>query len=336
MNDVLTSLTGLAAGMDTTTIVLAVLFGSVLIVVLAGSALVAPKDAVERRLEAAGDGRILPGVVPIRHMDEREAMKGMNRLFAPSDQAERSRMRLKLIRAGYRDASALRNYYLIRGALGIGLALPVILIYVFWSISIGVEVGLGRVSGSLPSSFWVVIALVLLGFYGPPLVLTHQIQKRQEAIRNGFPDALDMLLVSVEAGLGLDAAIQRIAAELGPAHPIIAEEFAIVGLETRAGKARSEVLRDMAERIGVDEVSSLVTVLNQSARFGTSVAEALRVYASDMRLTRMMRAEEKANKLPVKLSVAVVLFMLPAMFAVILGPIGIKVVRILLPAVGGN
>ena len=105
------------------------------------------------------------------------------------------------------------------------------------------------VSGSLPSSFWVVIALVLLGFYGPPVVLTHQIQKRQEAIRNGFPDALDMLLVSVEAGLGLAAAIQRIAAELGPAHPIIAEEFAIVGLETRAGKARSEVLRDMADAL---------------------------------------------------------------------------------------
>ena len=334
MNELLATLATLTSSVDSTTVILAVLFGSVLLTVMAGAALVAPRDPVQRRLDAGGNGP--PVVVPIRHLGEREALRGLSRFIAPADDDEVSRMRLKLIRAGYRSAGALRNYYLVRGMLGVGLALPVILLYVFWSISVGVEVGLSGLSSSdLPSNFWVVLVLVVVGFYGPPVWLRQKIQQRQTAVRHGFPDALDMLLVAVEAGLGLDAAMQRVATELGPAHPVIAEEFAIVGLETRAGKGRDVVLRDMAERIGVDEVSSMVTVLNQSARFGTSVAEALRVYAADMRQTRLLKAEEMANKLPVKLSVAVVLCMLPAMFAVILGPVIIKVIRILLPAVAG-
>jgi tight adherence protein C len=194
----------------------------------------------------------------------------------------------------------------------------------------------GSFAANLPSSWWVVLLLIGVGFYGPTLWLRHRIRMRERAVQEGFPDALDMLLVSVEAGLGLDAAIARVASEIRAAHPIIADEFGVVGLEVRAGKSRHAVLRDMAERIGVDEVSSLVTVLNQSNRFGTNVADALRVYASEMRNSRMMRAEERANKLPVKLSIAVVLCMLPAMFAVILGPIVIKVVRVLLPTTLGG
>jgi tight adherence protein C len=321
---------------DGTVVVLAILFGSVLITVLAGAALLGPKDAATRRLEAAGRGDA-PGVLPIalRQSDDEQDQRGFARFFTPQDESERSQMRLRLLRAGYRSPSALRNYYLVRTVLGLGLPLPVILLYVFMSISVGVELRGSSFLASLPSSLWAVLLLIVIGFYGPPLWIRHRIRSRQHAIQVGFPDALDMLLVSVEAGLGLDAAVARVATEIRAAHPIIADEFAVVGLEVRAGKSRHSALRDMAERIGVDEVSSLVTVLNQSNRFGTSVADALRVYASEMRLSRMMRAEEKANKLPVKLSIAVVLCMLPAMFAVILGPIVIKVVRVLLPAVGG-
>lgn len=336
MLEAVSALIGELPPLDGGAIPLAMLFGAVVLSVLAGGALLAPKDPAERRLEEAGRLDPLSELpIAVRQATDQEDRRGFARFLTPQDEVERSQMRMQLFRAGYHGPFALRNYYLIRLLLGLGLPAPVILLYVFWSINVGVEVEAGSLTANLPSSLWVILSLIAIGFYGPPLWLRHRIQARQRAVQIGFPDALDMLLVSVEAGLGLDGAIARVANEIRPAQPVIADELTIVGLEVRAGKTRHAALHAMAERVGVEEVSSLVTVLNQSNRFGTNVADALRVYSSEMRLSRMMRAEEKANKLPVKLSMAVVLCMLPAMFAVILGPIVIRVIRQVAPVLGG-
>ena len=143
---------------------------------------------------------------------------------------------------------------------------------------------------------------------------------RQQDVENGFPDALDLMLVCVEAGQSLDQAILRVAREIKAGYPTLAEEFEVVANEMRAGKDRVTVLRDMGERCGVNDVSSFVTVLVQSATFGTSISDALRVYGSEMRDKRVMRAEEKANVLPTKLTVGTMLFTVPPLLIILVGP----------------
>ncbi|MFK7753462.1 MAG: type II secretion system F family protein, partial [Sedimentitalea sp.] len=143
---------------------------------------------------------------------------------------------------------------------------------------------------------------------------------RKEAITQGFPDSLDMMLVCVEAGQSLDQSIVRVARELRASYPALADEFEVVAYEMKAGKEKAVVLRDMGERCGVQDVSSFVTVLIQSAAFGTSIAEALRVYASEMRDKRVMRAEEAANKLPTKMTLATMGLTVPPLLIILVGP----------------
>jgi tight adherence protein C len=143
---------------------------------------------------------------------------------------------------------------------------------------------------------------------------------RQEAIQNGFPDSLDMMLVCVEAGQSLDQSIIRVARELQAGFPELAEEYEIVSQEMKAGKDKTTVLKDMAERSGTADISSFVTVLVQSQQFGTSIADALRVYASEMRDKRVMRAEEAANKLPTKMTLATMMLTVPPLMAILIGP----------------
>ena len=146
------------------------------------------------------------------------------------------------------------------------------------------------------------------------------LSKFKEEIINGFPDALDMMLVCVEAGQSLDQSIIRVAAEIRAGFPALADEFDIVSQEMKAGKDRVQVLRDMSERAGVMDVSSFVTVLIQSATFGTSIAEALRVFSAEMRDKRVMRAEEKANTLPTKMTLATMMLTVPPLLIILLGP----------------
>ena len=143
---------------------------------------------------------------------------------------------------------------------------------------------------------------------------------RQEAITNAFPDSLDMMLVCVEAGQSLDQSIIRVARELKSGFPELAEEFEIVGQESKAGKDKNTVLKDMSDRCGVADIASFVTVLVQSSQFGTSIADALRVYSSEMRDKRVMRAEEKANKLPTKMTLATMMLTVPPLMAMLIGP----------------
>ena len=158
------------------------------------------------------------------------------------------------------------------------------------------------------------------GYFLPKYWVTRRVAERQEAITQGFPDALDMMLVCVEAGQSLDQSIVRVARELRASYPALADEFEVVAYEMKAGKDKSAVLRDMAERCGVQDVSSFVTVLIQSATFGTSIAEALRVYAGEMRDKRVMRAEEAANKLPTKMTLATMMLTVPPLLIILVGP----------------
>lgn len=230
-------------------------------------------------------------------------------------------LREKLVAAGYSSPDAPRLYTLIR--LVMTLALP------------GTYVGLMAWTGSSPSLFkmyLIGVLLACLGLYLPNLWISAKGSRRRQELVNGFPDALDLMLVCVEAGLALEAAFSRVGAEMTRSHPLLADVYATVVLELRAGRSREEALRRMADRAGVEEIRAFSTLLIQSDKLGSSVAQTLRVYAAEMRERRRMRAEEKAHRLPVLLSVPLVACMLPTMIGVLMLPAVIRVVRTLIPA----
>jgi tight adherence protein C len=193
--------------------------------------------------------------------------------------------------------------------------------------------------GRTPSIFQLYIILgiaALLGLYLPSLFIRAKADRRQLQIVNGFPDALDLMLVCVEAGLGLEAAFTRVGMEITISHPLLAEQFGAVVLELRAGRSREDALRRMADRAGVDEIRAFSTLLIQSTKLGSSLAQTLRIYAAEMREKRRMRAEEKAHRLPVLLSIPLVACMLPVMIGVLMLPAMIRVVRLVFPALAGG
>ena len=162
------------------------------------------------------------------------------------------------------------------------------------------------------------------------------ISERQRKILEGFPDVLDLMVVCVEAGMGLDAAIFRAGKEIELKNRVISEEFKLLSLELRAGKSRQDALRSLAMRVNLEDVNSLISLLIQTDKFGTSVAQALRVHSEAMRVKRFQMAEEIAAKLPVKLVFPLILFIFPSLFVVLLGPAMINIYRILLPRLGGQ
>ena len=234
-------------------------------------------------------------------------------------------VRKKLIAAGYTAPYATRVYTLIRLLLVIGLPL------LFFAI-VGI---MGSAPGVL-QIYAVVVVAALAGLYIPSLVLTAKADRRQREIVNGFPDALDLMLVCVEAGLGMDAAFARVGMEMTESHPRLAEQFGAVVLELRAGRSHDDALRRMADRAGADEIRAFATLLIQSSKLGSSIAQTLRVYASEMREKRRLRAEEKAHRLPVLLSVPLVGCMLPVMIGVLMLPAMIRIIRTMMPALAGG
>ena len=253
---------------------------------------------------------------------------GLERYLLPQEKGERWQVQRLLHRAGHDGPASLRNFYVVRAVVAAAM-LPVGLVVARLLLS-GSD-GSGLFGGQL-NTVAVVIGCVGLGFYAPLLAVRWRAAVRQTRIRRAFPDALDLLQVMIQAGLGLDAAMQRVGNEMGRACPPLAHEINLLVLELRAGKTRDQALQDFSARIGVDYVRAFTTVLSQSLRFGTSVSDALGVFSADMRNSRMMAAEEKANKLPVQMSVVLVVFMLPAVMTVALGPVVIRAVRVVLPA----
>jgi len=230
-------------------------------------------------------------------------------------------LRQKLASAGFTASYAPRMYTLIRLVLVIGL--PIVVFALFWT------------TGSSPSVvklYFSLITAAVLGLYIPNLFVRAKADRRQRDLINGFPDALDLMLVCVEAGLGLEAAFSRVGMEMTTSHPRLAEQFGAVVLELRAGRSHEDALRRMADRAGADEIRAFATLLIQSTKLGSSIAQTLRTYASEMREKRRMRAEEKAHRLPVLISIPLVGCMLPVMIGVLMLPAAIRVVRAVLPA----
>lgn len=232
----------------------------------------------------------------------------------PSSPKKVSHTQRLMMRAGYRRPEGVMVIQ------GVKILLPVVLVSCVYF------------TGFYKSNpFFIIGFAVALGYFGPEFWLTRQIRKRQHVIRLSMPDALDLLVICVEAGLGLDQSLLRVSQELKVAHPELCGELELVNAEIRVGKSRIEALRELATRTGVDDIKGLVAMLIQTDRFGTSVAQSLRVHSEDLRTKRRQRAEEAAAKTTIKMIPPLVFFIFPALFVVILGPGVISVARNLLP-----
>ncbi len=247
----------------------------------------------------------------LRTDTQNDKLEKYSHFLEPQDEEEFSAIKLKLIQAGYRSKNAVRTYHFAQFALGVGL------------LVLGVGYSILSSQTGEPSTQATILSILIPGVCGymlPKYWVTRRMEARKEAISDGFPDSLDMMLVCVEAGQSLDQSITRVASELQAGFPELAEEYEIVSHEMKAGKEKTQVLRDMSERAGNQDVTSFVTVLIQSTSFGTSIADALRVYADEMRDKRVMRAEEKANTLPTKMTLATMMLTVPPLLIILIGP----------------
>ena len=247
----------------------------------------------------------------LRDKKRNEKLNKYAQFLEPQDAKELSTVRLKLLQAGYRTKDAVQMYYFSQFALGIG------------GLVLGVAYFMLIMDPSQASTQQTVLYTLgpgAAGYLAPKYWITKRVQTRQEEIEGGFPDSLDMMLVCVEAGQSMDQAIVRVSKELRASYPSLADEFELVSYEMKAGKDKASVLNDMGERCGVQDVMSFVTVLNQSQSFGTPISDALRVYAGEMRDKRVMRAEEKANKLPTKMTLTTMMLTVPPLLIILVGP----------------
>ena len=241
------------------------------------------------------------------------------------DQASHSQLRASLITAGYRKSQAPVIFMGTRIFLAVMFGLTFLIF------------GSDAVKEKDPKWFPIfLIGSMFVGYYGPQMWLRNTISKRKELLVNGFPDALDLMVVCVEAGLGLDQAIARVGNEVKQGHPDLGDEFILLNLELRAGLSREQALRNLVNRTDLEDIRSLVALLIQTDRFGTSIGQALRVHSDSMRMKRRMKAEEKGAQLPVKLMIPLILFIFPALMVVIVGPGVINLIRNLLPSMGGG
>ncbi len=288
----------------------------VTLLIAAGAMAFAPSGAgtLERRLEEVSDwgGRALPET---ESKGRASFFAGLKRLgsVAPQSAKEMGKLQKRLVNAGYRGSEALPIFFGIR----VGLAL---LLFAICATPILMQ-----------PNFVMALGACGVGYVLPGMILGRLAKKRQHMIRLGLPDALDLMVVSVEAGLGLDQAIQRVADEMAFAHPDLAEELRLINLELRAGKGRAEALHNLGVRTGVEDVESLVAMLVQTDKFGTSVAQSLRVHSDTLRTKRRQRAEEAAAKTGVKMVFPLVFCIFPAVWVVTIGPAVIKFVQAIFP-----
>jgi len=233
----------------------------------------------------------------------------LGRILAPKKEGNISEMRRLFIKAGYRKSNALPLFFGLKIMLALSLFGAIIVGKLFFWQWITSE-----------QFTYISIFLTLLGFYLPNLWIKLRISSRKEKIQRGIPDALDLMVVCVEAGTGLDAALNRTAEEMKKTNGVLADELSLVNLEIRAGKPKQEALKNLAWRTDLEDLSNLTTLLIQTERFGTSISQALRVHSDFMRTKRFQRAEEMAQKMPIKLLFPLALFILPMFFMVTLGP----------------
>jgi tight adherence protein C len=285
--------------------------------------------AWRRRAEATGSvGE--PEAVPVGMIEEFRAqlqalLVWLSRFNQPSNVEQVRATRRMLVTAGYRSAKAPIFFLGARLLLAIAVVIPLAMIP-------------HKLLG-FPTVNNLILLYVLgaaCGYYAPVVWLRRAISVRKDALQRAIPDALDLMVVCVEAGLGLDQAIGRVGEEVTRAHPELSDELHLLALELRTGVSRQEALRNLAQRTDLEDVRGLVALLVQTDRFGTSIGQALRVHADSMRTTRRLKAEELAAKLPVKLLIPLIFFIFPSIFIVVIGPAAIKAVRLLFPALSGH
>jgi tight adherence protein C len=248
-----------------------------------------------------------------------QSVSGFGKVFRPKQETDVSRTRKKLVKAGYQGENGTVVLFGSKAFSALFL------------LTLSVIIKLTALK-ALPVQHFLMLIIfaVAVGFYLPDLYLQRKILDRQRQIFEGFPDALDLMVVCVEAGMGLDAAIKRVGDEMVLKNKVLSDEFRILSLELRAGKSRADALRNLASRTDLEDVSSLVTLLIQTDRFGTRIAQALRVHSDAMRTKRYQRAEEMAAKLPIKMVFPLIFFIFPSLFVTIIGPGMIRIYRTLL------
>jgi tight adherence protein C len=281
-----------------------------------GTAVWAPASTLGTRLRSLIGMRDQGSKMRLQDRLVHQALDPLSRAV-PRSPTEVSRTRAWLMQAGYRESEHLTIYFAIQAVVALGLLVVVMF------------TGIGFQRGG---AVLFVIAPIL-GLFLPRFVLKRKIRNRQHRIQLALADGLDLAVICIEAGLGLDQAIHRVSNDLRHSHPDLSDELSLVNLEMRAGKPRAEALRNLAARTAVDDVRALVAVLLQTDRFGTSISQALRVHSDSLRTERRQRAEEAAAKTSVKMVPILVFFMLPTMFFVCVGPAVIQAIRVLLPAV---
>ncbi len=272
-----------------------------------------PDDPARERLNRLWqDAKSAVPAIPFRQKQKERAQRVLEDVgkIVPASTKDVSRTSFMMIRAGYRKSESIVAFQ------GAKMIFPIVLVaFVYFT-------GFYKLNSIL------ILALAfLIGYLLPDFWLTSRIRKRQAKIIAGMPDALDLLTVCVEAGLGLDQGIFRVSQEIQITCPELSEELKLMNMEARFGKGRADALRDLGTRTGVDDIKTAVAMLIQTDRFGTDLAKSLRVHSETMRMKRRQRAEEKANKASVKMVPVLVFFIFPAMFVVILGPAVIQLIR---------
>ena len=293
---------------------LAFVFGSALVAAAAIAFMPARAAAIDRRVEELAFGRE-PDAEEKPRMQSLVAMLKRVGERAPKSPRELGNLRLRLVQAGYRRDEALTIFFGIRVAFALAL-------FALMASGLIVKTNMILALGGLG-----------LGYILPGMLLARLAKRRAHRIRLSLADMLDLMVVSVEAGLGLDQALSRVGTELAFAYPELADELRLINLELRAGKPRSEALRNLADRTGVDDLSSIVTMLIQTDKFGTSIAQSLRVASETLRTKRRQRAEEAAAKTGVKMVFPLVLCIFPSIWVVTIGPAAIRFITVLFPLV---
>ena len=270
------------------------------------------------RLWHFGSKRVEPSFPEKQRARAEQALAKVGNLVPPSSQSV-SRTQQILVRAGYRNPQSVM---VLRG---VRILLPIVFLALVYF------------TGLYQENPVVIFALAAIGGYmAPEFYVPQVVRKRQHRLQLSLPDALDLMVICMEAGLGLDQAVLRVSQELKFAHPELSEELQMVNMETQLGKSRLDALRELATRTGVDDIKGLVAMLIQTDRFGTSLAQSLRVFSDDLRLKRRQRAEEQAAKTTVKMVPPLVFFIFPALMVVILGPGIIAIMHQLLPMLTGG
>ena len=282
-----------------------------------------PRTAEQRlqRLLDPGAGRTVAEANLARRQEQFQAKvtaaaHKLGKSLGPSDEVELGKLRLKLLNAGFRQENAVAVYHgikVISLLVATVVAVPTLVMKYGFTQTAGLQA----------------MGVAGIGFYLPDFVLGRRIKKRSESIFLGMPDALDLMVVCVEAGLGIDAAMRRVTGELGQSSPVLCEEFAIANFQLQMGRPRKDVLRDLGTRSGVEDVRALAAVIIQAEKFGSSIGAALRVQSDSMRLRRRQLAEEKAAKTAVKIMIPLILFIFPGVFVVLVGPAGIQIYKMM-------